>query len=82
MAIDLSQYSFDEWLDFVFKQPGNLEDWHFGEEWEYECDGTTLINYMTLLFCSSEKMLIGRYSMEEIDSGLGLWGKLITQFIH
>ncbi len=71
MSINLSKYTFDEWLDFIFKHPVVTLlpfSWSFEEEWQYECESKILITYMIRLFREPE-VLVTRYSYPEIDQG-------------
>ena len=70
MTINLANYSYEEWLDFIFKHHITEPPWHFEKKWEYECSSNVLINYMIDLFCTPE-VLIEKYSYEEIDQGFG-----------
>ncbi|WP_124328014.1 hypothetical protein [Desulfonema ishimotonii] len=69
MTINLSSYSFEEWLDFIFYHPNDSSEWHFEDKWAYKCDSHLLIDYMTKLFMSSDKLLIKEYTPEDIDQG-------------
>lgn len=70
MSINLTQYTFDAWLDFIFKHPVTALpfSWSFEEAWQYECESDMLVIFMTRLF-SEPDILVTRYSYPEIDQG-------------
>jgi hypothetical protein len=78
--IELSNCSYDRWLEFVFEHPvqamtqGDVElgmlpePWHFDPEWEYSLDSATAISHMQRLF-EDASALPERFSVAQIDQG-------------
>ena len=79
MSIDLNNYSFDEWLKFVFDHPVSEPAWYWDDTWKWEGDPHLLLKYATRLF-SSSAFLPHEYSPEQLEQGfwflLGGAGKL------
>lgn len=70
MTLNLDHYSFDEWIEFVFDHEVNHDDipWHFDIEFEHECKGELVVQYLTKLFNDPE-FLMDRFSIEKIEQG-------------
>ncbi|MBI1215900.1 MAG: hypothetical protein GC185_08800 [Alphaproteobacteria bacterium] len=68
---DLSNISYEEWLDFVFDHPVTdiLFAWHNDEAWGYTCPEVMAVSYMTRMFKSSAG-LTEKYTIGQIDQGL------------
>jgi hypothetical protein len=51
MSLNLNNYSFDEWIEFVFNHPVPLENadaWYWEDEWEWEGDAEHIIKIYSL----------------------------------
>lgn len=69
--INLTDLSFDEWLDFVFDHPvaiGISDAWHFQDEWSYISSESSLIYRLENLFINSAS-LVDKYSLEQLNQG-------------
>ena len=79
MSINLNNYSFDEWVEFVFDHPVSEPAWYWDDGWKWEGDPHLLLKYATGLF-SSPMFLLQEYSAEQLEQGfwflLGSAGKL------
>jgi len=79
MSINLHNYSFDEWVKFVFDHPVSEPAWYWDDAWNWEGDPNVLLEYATGLF-SSPEFLLQEYSSEQLEQGfwflLGPAGKL------
>lgn len=79
MSINLNNYSFDEWVKFVFDHPVSEPAWYWDDAWKWEGDPHLLLKYATGLF-SSPVFLLQEYGPEQIEQGfwflLGSAGKL------
>ena len=71
MTIDLDEYSYDEWIRFVFDHPvakQGQKAWYWNDQWEYEADSKRILQNSIHLF-TDPAFLISRYSPEQIDQG-------------
>jgi hypothetical protein len=80
--INLNEYSFLEWVKFVFDHPvadEGKKEWYWDERWEWEADATRILEYSTRLF-RNPGFLINEYTREQINQGfwflLGATGQL------
>lgn len=72
MAINLNEFSFDEWLIFVFDHPVASEPstaWYWDYEWDWEAEPQRILRYSIKLFNNSQ-VLLGKFSYEQINQGL------------
>lgn len=79
MCINLNEYSFSEWVKFVFDHSVSEPAWYWDDEWDWEDDPKLLLEYSIKLFRDPE-FLLDEYSPEQIEQGfwflLGSAGKL------
>lgn len=70
MAFDLTNSTYEEWIDFVFDHPVNefASAWYQGREWEYSCSADVVVQYLTRLF-KNPNQLVHKFSMEQIEQG-------------
>ena len=77
MSVDLNNYSFEEWLGFVFDHPVEEPPWFFSTEWEGRPE--IVLKYVIELF-KNPGILLDRYSVEQIEQGfwflLGAFGEV------
>lgn len=74
MTLNLNNYTFDEWIEFVFDHPVAEEmegKWYWKDEWEWQVDVETLINFCIRLFRTPE-FLLEKFSPEQINQGFWL----------
>lgn len=73
MAYNLDQYSFEDWVDFIFNHSTEKSDgkeWYWQDQWKFEfADNARQVEHLTRLFAHPE-ILKARYSWEQIDQGL------------
>jgi len=72
MIKDINNYSYDEWLDFVFWHRKDTAYWYMEDQWKYKCNSSIAIDYLTRLFLTSEE-LTGKYGYDYSDIEQGLW---------
>lgn len=61
--------SFSDWLDFTFDHDVDLfAQWHFEDDWSWECPSDVLIERMTRLF-EDAGQLPRSYTVAQIDQG-------------
>jgi hypothetical protein len=63
--------SFDEWLQLVFDHPVTVPHWYW-DQWDKEFGTEKQLQYATMLFMKSADLLIGTFSPEQIDQGMGM----------
>lgn len=69
MAIDITDLTFDEWVEFVFDHPVTDPAWHWSDEWEhYASDGVKLLRYLIRLF-REPSFLFEKYSPAQLEQG-------------
>lgn len=71
MSINLNNYSFDEWIEFVFDHPvsANMTDaWYFEDGWEWRAEAIYSINNCIRLFRNPNFLLV-KFSPEQINQG-------------
>jgi len=77
VSIDVNNYSFEEWLRFVFDHPVEEPPWFFSTEWEGQPEN--ILRYVIELF-KNPSVLLERYSVEQIEQGfwfvLGAFGEV------
>ncbi|HEX8474005.1 MAG TPA: hypothetical protein VF666_08230 [Pyrinomonadaceae bacterium] len=67
MAIDITELTFEEWVEFIFNHPVTKPAWHWSDEWEYYAsDGVKLVRYLIRLF-REPSFLFERYSREQLE---------------
>ncbi|MBW4494269.1 MAG: hypothetical protein KME26_14515 [Oscillatoria princeps RMCB-10] len=69
-GINLNEYSFEEWVDFVFDHPVTDPPWHHGNEWEWTGDIEHLLPYVARLFRNPD-FLLDKYSEDQLIQGFG-----------
>jgi hypothetical protein len=79
MSINLNNYSFDEWVKFVFDHPVFEPAWYWDDAWDWEGDPNVVLKNASRLF-SSPEFLLQEFRPEQIEQGfwflLGSAGKL------
>ncbi|MDQ3801489.1 MAG: hypothetical protein M3384_18865 [Acidobacteriota bacterium] len=70
MSLNLNEYSFEEWVNFVFNHPVATSStaWYWDDEWEWESDSEHIIEYCIRLFRNPD-FLLECYSPEQINQG-------------
>ena len=72
MSYNLDNFSFDEWVEFIFDhsiEKIDGKEWYWQDEWHSEFKNNTLqINYLTKLFQNPET-LNTKFSWEQINQG-------------
>jgi hypothetical protein len=78
MAIDISQFSFDDLVTLIFDHPVSEESWYLTDEWVYgnnpdwhdyyAGDKGLLLRNLTRLF-RSPAFLFDKYSLEQLEQG-------------
>lgn len=71
MSLNLNNYSFDEWVEFVFSHAvpsENADAWYWEEECEWEADAEHIINHCIRLF-RNPNFLLEKFSPEQINQG-------------
>lgn len=71
MSLKLNNYSFDEWIEFVFNHPvpsENADVWYWKDEWRWEADAEHIIKYCIKLF-RNPNFLLEKFSPEQINKG-------------
>ena len=73
------QLSFDKWIQLVFDHPVTDPHWYwedslyeYWDQWDEEFSTEKQLQYATRLFMNVSEFLIGRYSPEQIDQGMGM----------
>jgi hypothetical protein len=57
MSINLNNYSFDEWVKFVFDHPVFEPAWYWDDAWNWEGDPNVVLKNASQLFSSPEFLL-------------------------
>jgi len=71
VTINLDNYSFDEWVDFVFNHSVAEEGekaWYWQDEWNFEVDANRTLENAIRLF-NRPATLVAKYTSEQIDQG-------------
>lgn len=71
MAINLNEFSFDEWLNFAFDHPVASEPskaWYWDYEWDWEAEPEHILKYSIKLF-TNPQVLLEKFSYEQINQG-------------
>lgn len=72
MSLNLNNYSFDEWIEFVFNHPiasENADAWYWDDDWEWEAEEAEhIIKYCIRLF-RNPNFLLEKFSSEQINQG-------------
>src|SRR5437868_2666322 len=70
MAIDLSNYTFEGFIRFVFDHPVTEPEWYTKEEWRWTSD-YNILEYLIRLF-NNPQFLLDTYTPEQIEQGFWL----------
>lgn len=70
MAMNLSEYSFPQWVRFVFDHPVTdiKQAWYWQGEWKHEADHSLMLEHSIYLF-RSPTFLLDSYSTEQLEQG-------------
>lgn len=71
MTIDLNNFSFAQWVTFVFAHPLSQEKenkWYWQDDWEHDADSSLMLDYLIRLF-RNPAFLLDTYSPEQLEQG-------------
>jgi hypothetical protein len=69
MAHDLSESSFDRWLEFTFAHPVSDPEWYWDLEWSYVGRHETLLRHCTTLF-RFPSLLLERFTRPQLTQAM------------
>src|SRR5262249_46181317 len=93
MKINLDEYSFEEWIKFIFDHTVTKPEWYWDNDLHFVADPEIMFKYMTHLFLNP-KVLLEQYTPEQLDQGFwflqsvnwylegGLWNDDISWHIR
>lgn len=68
--VDLSNYTFTDWMNFTFAHPVDPKHlWYAGEYFLYDFDSKTILNYLSQFFSHPELAYLV-YTPAQVDQGL------------
>src|ERR1700722_6441894 len=83
MAYNLDNFSFEEWVKFVFDHSLEKKDgknWYWQNDWDLEFQNNDLqVTYLTK-FYENPEIVKGKYSWEQIEQGL--WFLMASNYIR
>ena len=66
---NVTDYSFNEWVKFVFDHPVTEPEWYMEEHWGWEGEPEVVLRYVIQLM-SQVEVLVDMYSAAQIEQGL------------